>query len=401
MARKPAHAKTKAQAKAQRQARKHQAKHKALRLKVLVAPFVRLATIVLAKLPKTVRVPGMDHAVDTSHVLAFVAVLGVAIGAGYGGAQALFGADKTPVYSAVIQQGIGVILPEPNGDTLHGARAYEEKVVEEIYVAPPEDTLPIPEVEVASLPPATTPTELAAQPLWMKNALAVPVPTGGPMIAIIIDDMGVDRKRSRHMWQDVPGPLTLSFMTYADDLPDQTREARGRGHELMLHMSMEPSNATIDAGPNVLMSAMDDGELKSLANWGMDRFEGFVGVNNHMGSRFTEDPRAMRVVLAEVQNRELLFLDSRTSSKSVGRRVARELGMTFLERNVFLDNDNDVDKVLHQLEQVERLARKQGYAIAIGHPRDATIEVLKTWIPEAQGRGLNIVPVTQILKNRG
>jgi len=84
----------------------------------------------------------------------------------------------------------------------------------------------------------------------------------------------------------------------------------------------------------------------------------------------------------------------------VGRRVARELGMPVLERNVFLDNDNDVNKVLHQLKQVESLARKQGFAIAIGHPRDATIEVLKTWVPEAIARGINIVPVSMLLKSR-
>jgi hypothetical protein len=187
-------------------------------------------------------------------------------------------------------------------------------------------------------------------------------------------------------------------MSYANDLPEQTREAHKRGDELMLHMPMEPSLASIDPGPNALMSAMPDSELVSLANWGMDRFKGFVGVNNHMGSRFTEDPRAMRVVLSQIKKRGLLFLDSRTSAKSVGRQVAHKLGMTFLERNVFLDNDNDVVKVRHQLDQVEALARKQGYAIAIGHPRDATIEVLKTWIPQAKARGLNIVPVTMLLK---
>ncbi|MCR4379164.1 MAG: divergent polysaccharide deacetylase family protein [Rhodospirillales bacterium] len=419
---KPTPAKSKAKAKAKRQTKKHQASHEALRHRVWLAPLIRL----WARVPKTVRVPAMDHEVETLHVVAFVVLLGVAIGAGYGGAQVLFGSDKAKVPSVVAQQSPRVIFSEPNGDAPHDARAYEEKVAEEIYLAPEphEDAT---DTEVASLPPAIEPPtqeptqELGQQPsqqppsqpgqprvepsgaqaLWLKNALNVPMPHEGPMLAIVIDDMGVDRKRSRHMWQDVPGPLTLSFMGYADDLPSQTQEAHDRGHELMLHMSMEPSDASIDPGPNVLMSSMADGELTSLANWGMDRFEGFVGVNNHMGSRFTEDPRAMRVVLAEVQKRGLLFLDSRTSPKSVGRSVARDLGLTFLERNVFLDNDNDVEKVRHQLEQVERLARKQGFAIAIGHPRDATIEALKTWIPQAKERGINIVPVSMLLKGKG
>ena len=396
MARKPAHPKNKSKAK--RQTKKHQAKRARAS-----SPLANLWARVL----KMVRVPGMGHDVATVHVLAFVGVLGVAIGAGYGGARALFGNDQAPVQHVTEQQAAmptdhaSAILPEPyiaNGEPPHSPRAYEEKVAEEIYLSP-EPAVDESGAEVASLPPATEYLS-GDQPLWLKNALDVAPPHPGPMIAIVIDDMGVDRKRSRHMWEDVPGPLTLSFMAYADDLPKQTGEAKGRGHELMLHMSMEPSRSSIDAGPNVLMTAMSDGELKSLVNWGLGRFEGYIGVNNHMGSRFTEDPRAMRVVLSQVQDRSLLFLDSRTSAKSVGRRVARELGMTFLERNVFLDNDNDVAKVRHQLEQVENLARKQGHAIAIGHPRDATIEVLKTWIPAAIERGLNIVPVSMLLKSQ-
>ncbi|HEY9163925.1 MAG TPA: divergent polysaccharide deacetylase family protein, partial [Magnetovibrio sp.] len=355
-----------------------------------------------ARAPKTVRIPGMDHDVETIHILAFVVVLGLAIGGGYGGAQALFGKDapKQIQIADDIQRYVpahDMILPEPNGNAPHTARAYEEKVAEPVY-ATPEAHLDTPPVEVASLPPATAPT--GPQPLWMQNALDVPLPHDGPIIAIVIDDMGVDRKRSRHMWEDVPGPLTLSFMTYADDLPSQTQAAKQSGHELMLHMSMEPSSVTIDPGPNVLMTAMADGEIKSLTNWGLNRFSGFVGVNNHMGSRFTEDAHAMRVVLNEVNARGLLFLDSRTSSKSAGRSVARDLGMPVLERNVFLDNENDVEKVRQQLAEVERLARKQGSAIAIGHPRDATITALKTWIPDAIARGINIVPVSMLLKSR-
>jgi len=95
-----------------------------------------------------------------------------------------------------------------------------------------------------------------------------------------------------------------------------------------------------------------------------------------------------------------LYLDSRTSSHTVGPRVARELGMAALERNVFLDNDNVPAKVLNQLQEVERLARQHGRVIAIGHPRDATIRVLKDWIPEARARGLAIVPISTLMKDR-
>ena len=406
MTRKTSKPNTKGRAKAKRQTKRHQAVHAALRLKVLAGPFVRLWAVAVAKLPKLVRIPGTKTEVDTQHAIGFIVVLGLAIGGGYWGAQSLFGAKPQTAQSYIIQQKLSdVILPEPNGNAVHSARAYEEKVADAVYESPQDilhDTPSPSQAEppqVASLPPAHE--DLGEQPLWMSNAIAfAPPPVGAPIIAIVIDDMGVDRKRSRHMWEDVPGPLTLSFMTYAGDLPQQTKAARARGHELMLHMSMEPSNPTIDAGPNVLMTSMGDGELNNLVEWGLDRFDGFVGVNNHMGSRFTEDAHAMGVVLEKVKNRGLLFLDSRTSPKSVGSRVARKLGMAALDRNVFLDNDNDVAHVLKQLNELERLARKRGVAIAIGHPRDATIEVLKTWIPEAIDRGLAIVPLSGVMKHR-
>ena len=404
MTRKTSKPNTKGRAKAKRQTKRHQAVHAALRLKVLVGPFVRLWAVAVATLPKVVRIPGTKTDVDTQHALGFIVVLGLAIGGGYWGAQSLFGSKSQSLVgqSYIIQQNLSdVILPEPNGNAVYGARAYEEKVADAVY-EPPHD-IPAPpkakDPQVASLPPVQK--DLSGQPLWMSNAIAyAQPPAGAPIIAIVIDDMGVDRKRSRHMWEDVPGPLTLSFMTYAGDLPMQTKAARARGHELMLHMSMEPSNVTIDAGPNVLMTSMGDRELNNLVEWGLDRFDGYVGVNNHMGSRFTEDAHAMGVVLERVRQRGLLFLDSRTSPHSVGSRVARSLGMAALDRNVFLDNNNDVGHVLKQLNELERLARKRGVAIAIGHPRDATIEVLKTWIPEAIDRGLAIVPLSGVMKLR-
>jgi len=395
---KPPHA----QAHIKRTAAKHQAKHRARKASGFLA---RIKPLLKRALSQTIVVPRLGLELPFVATFAIVGVLGVAVGAGYWGAQSVFGGHDrvvaSPSSQTVIQQTHslrGVILPEPvelKDQTPHAGLAYEEKALEEVY-APPH-----PSVEVASAPPPTTeiPHD-GLQPLWMQNALAYTVPKGAPMIAIVIDDMGVDRKRSKHMWQDVPAPLTLSFMTYASDLVDQTQAARQQGHELMLHMSMEPSSASIDAGPNVLMTAMDSSQIRSLANWGMDRFEGFVGVNNHMGSRFTEDERGMRVVLEEINKRGLLFLDSRTSSHTVGPKLARTMGMPALERNVFLDNDNVPDKVRKQLGEVERLARKFGHVIAIGHPRDATIQVLKEWIPQARERGLAIVPVSVLMKAR-
>ena len=265
-------------------------------------------------------------------------------------------------------------------------QAYEEKLPDDIY-EPPHTKFAAPSISDGS------------SPAWIKNAISHNSNGTGPLIAIVIDDMGVDRGNSEKMWK-LPPPLTLAFLTYADDLEKQTRAARAGGHELMLHVSMEPGSKTVDAGPNVLMTGMEKNELKNLVAWGMDRFDGYIGINNHMGSRFTEDEEGMRVVMAEVKKRGLMFLDSRTSAKTVGPRVALELGVPHLERNVFLDNEPVVAAVNKQLAEVEALAIRRGVAIAIGHPREGTIDALAQWLPKARARGFQIVPLSAVLKNR-
>ncbi|MCW8915793.1 MAG: divergent polysaccharide deacetylase family protein [Magnetovibrio sp.] len=406
-----------AHAQAKRLAAKHQARRTHGRLGGSLGWLpAGLRKYVRAALDKQFHVPKLDLDLHVLPALAGVVVLAVAVGAGYWGAQSLFGggvetAHQRPTKNVVIQQTHslrGVILSEDDAEKTVKT-AYEEKVLEEVYT-PPEPAAPEPATEVAPEPEiAPKPVvevenyEVAWQggkPLWLKNAIAYAPPKGKPQISIVIDDMGVDRRRSKAMWEEVTAPLTLSFMTYADDLPEQTRAARSKGHELMLHMSMEPSSSTIDAGANVLLTAMPTAEIRSLANWGMNRFEGFVAVNNHMGSRFTEDERGMRVVMEEIKKKGLFFLDSRTSSRTVGRRIAREVGLPVLERNVFLDNENIPEKVLAQLYETERIAQKYGHAIAIGHPRDATIKVLKTWIEDARSRGFSIVPISTLMKKR-
>lgn len=260
-----------------------------------------------------------------------------------------------------------------------------------------------PATAVAMLPPPAPPVQtpqVQAPPgnaaLWRRNALPAEVPQGKPMIAIVIDDMGLDRKRSTRM-VGLQGPLTLSWLPYARDLQAQARAARANGHELMLHMPMEPS-VKADPGPNALLVSLDRGEIVKRARAALDSFEGYVGVNNHMGSRFTADRAALAPVLAELQRRGLLWLDSRTTPNSAGIGLAREMKMPWIGRDIFLDNQETVAAVRAQLAKTEQVAKKQGYAVAIGHPHDATIDALASWLPEVQKRGFVLVPVSAVVR---
>lgn len=252
--------------------------------------------------------------------------------------------------------------------------------------------------EVAVLPPPPPPPVTGGVPAWLR--LAVPAPPRGdrPAIAIVIDDLGVDRKRSARMAK-LPGPLTLAWLPYAHDLRAQTRAAHDAGHELLLHIPMEPS-VQADPGPDALLVRLSRDEIQRRFTQALASFDGYVGVNNHMGSRFTADRAAMAPVLAEVQRRGLLWLDSRTSSSNVAASLAGELKMPFAGRDVFLDNVETVSAVRAQLAKTEALARHQGYAIAIGHPHDATLEALASWLPEVQKRGFVLVPVSAVVRAR-
>ncbi|HJT13139.1 MAG TPA: divergent polysaccharide deacetylase family protein [Dongiaceae bacterium] len=271
----------------------------------------------------------------------------------------------------------------------------EAKIAAQAGTKPPS---PVPPAQVATIAPPP-PIDAGAGAAWLKNSVAFSAPPGKPLIAVVLDDVGVARGHAE-LAIDLPGVITLSFMTYADGVADMAARARAKGHELMLHVPMEPLGHEIDAGPHVLTVDAPEGELLKRLAWGLERFPGYVGINNHMGSRFTQDERGMGVVLAELKRRNLLFLDSRTIGNTVGDKLAARMGVAHVMRDVFLDNEMDEAAVVKQLMQAERIAASKGQAIAIGHPHPATIAAIRAWMPKAEARGFVIVPLSAVAKLR-
>lgn len=268
---------------------------------------------------------------------------------------------------------------------------------------PPDTSHPaIPEAVPPPAPTSVVPSPVApsaAYPAWQRPALPNPHIGNRPMIAVIIDDMGLDRKRTERVLQ-LPSPLTTSFMTYADDLSRQTSEAHRRGHELMMHVPMEPLGESNDPGPNALLTELSPAEIRLRLINDLDRFKGFVCINNHMGSKFTADGAGMGIVMEELRRRGLCFVDSRTTSQSVGLELAQKFGVAAVGRNVFLDDDGALPAVWGQIQKIEELARKNGTVIAIGHPRDATIEALTAWLPTLESKGFALVPISAVVAAR-
>ncbi len=282
------------------------------------------------------------------------------------------------------------IEPEPD---VPASKPYEEALPEKFFEPAPVESKPV-KVELPKAAPVIV--EPGLENTWLKNGVQLAEIPPGPQIAIVIDDAGVDRKRTAAAI-NLPAPVTIAFLTYARALPNQVKAAREAGHEIMVHMAMEPLDRTVDPGPNVLLSESGEAEILKRLNWGLDRFTGYVGINNHMGSRFTADPIAMNVVMRELKRRGLLFLDSRTSGSSVGASVALANDVPFTQRNIFLDNVPTVEAINKQLRQMEIFARRNGYAVAIGHPRDATITALSQWMAVIAEKGFVLVPISTIV----
>ncbi len=221
-----------------------------------------------------------------------------------------------------------------------------------------------------------------------------------PKIAVVIDDMGLNHRNSQRVVA-LPAALTLAYLPYAERLPKQAEAARAKGHELMVHMPMEPSDmARNNPGPNALLTKNGAEENLRRFHYNMAQFDGYMGVNNHMGSAFTKNAEAIRPVLAALKEKGLWFLDSKTVGSSVAGDIAVSLGIPTVERDVFLDNVATVGAITSQLKQTEAIARKRGYAVAIGHPYDQTIEALQTWMSGLEARGFEIVPLSQIIAAR-
>ena len=251
--------------------------------------------------------------------------------------------------------------------------------------------------QVAMLPPP--PTAKGVAPQWVRFALPAPPPSGRPRIAIVIDDLGLDKKRTERAIA-LKGPVTMSFLAYASDLAQQTDEAHRAGHELLVHVPMEPVSRTADMGPNGLAASLGHDEVLRRLRWDLSRFDGYIGINNHMGSRFTSDPSSMETVVQELHARGLMFLDSRTIGNSAGLAVAEKIGVPTAARDVFLDDEINATAINARLADVETIARRRGNAIAIGHPHDQTLDALTVWLAGLATRGFELVPLSAIVRDR-
>lgn len=217
-----------------------------------------------------------------------------------------------------------------------------------------------------------------------------------PRVAIIIDDMGHHKTMGNELL-DLELNLTFSFLPFAPFTQQQVQRAWEKKRDILLHMPMEATDPSFNPGPGTLHATDSDAELTQRVEENIDEVPHAIGVNNHMGSKFTTDRRGMHEVMAVLKRKNLFFVDSLTTSKSVGVDEARNMGIQTGRRSVFLDNVHTQEDICRQLKRLVAHAQKYGSAIGIGHPNRATINALKN-CREMLKKQVRIVGVHELIK---
>jgi len=216
-------------------------------------------------------------------------------------------------------------------------------------------------------------------------------------LALIIDDVGYTLA-DEELLIGLDYPLTVAILPRLPRTAEWDRLAAAAGFQVILHCPLEALDASLDPGPGAIGCHTEREEMISVLGDNLKDLPHAVGANNHMGSAFTTDTEALRELLKELKRNELFFVDSLTTAGTVTPVVAEQVGIEYATRDVFLDHIDTEEFILRQLGRMERLALKRGFAIGIGHYRPLTLEILNRELPGLAEQGLQIVPVSDLVK---
>ncbi|MEM8798652.1 MAG: divergent polysaccharide deacetylase family protein [Pseudomonadota bacterium] len=222
-----------------------------------------------------------------------------------------------------------------------------------------------------------------------------------PRIAIVIHGLGLSKKRTDNAFASLPSAVTFAFSPYAEDLPSQVADARANGHEVVLMVPMEPVRYPAnDPGPHTLLVSNSEAENLRRIEWVFGRTDGYVGVMNDMGSRFTAISETMRFALREVKARGLMYLDARSTAQSKGAQLAREANIPWALNNRYIDTEPTPDEIDRMLRDLENTARTFGAAVGLGRPLPITIARVEAWAKTLEAKDMVLVPLTAVAERQ-
>ena len=221
-----------------------------------------------------------------------------------------------------------------------------------------------------------------------------------PKVAIIIDDLGYDRFIAKKFLA-LDGVFTFSVLPHGPYTKRIARTAEAKGYDIMLHLPMEPIEyPSVNPGPGALLISMSPDELIEQLRKNLDDVPSIKGVNNHMGSRMTTVSTQMYQIFSILKQRNLFFIDSRSTAKTVCKPSAHLLQIPFAQRDVFIDHIPDPEFIRKQLRQLIAIAKRKGVAVGIAHPHKITYKILRQELPELKKK-VQLVPASWIVEVPG
>lgn len=258
---------------------------------------------------------------------------------------------------------------------------------------------------------------LAGQGLWVNQVQAEPHSSSVYLhkqesssaeiqpqrLAIIIDDMGNAMAGTDEIL-NMPVKLTVAVMPFMRSTEQDAKRAHEKGHDVIVHLPMEPKQGNPTwLGPGAILSKMTDEEVRRKVEEAVDNVPYAIGINNHMGSKITEDERIMGVILEVCRERGLFFVDSKTNYWSVVSKLCDKKGLPNLQNHIFLDDVHTTRHVTGQLRKVQEHLDRQGKCVTIGHvgaKGDITASAIKQAIPGFQSRGVQFIGISELVREQ-
>ncbi len=246
-------------------------------------------------------------------------------------------------------------------------------------------------------PPLKRPAVSAAR----KEKASLPSVTkkfANPQVAIVIDDFGYNMNNMDELFR-IKEPVTLSILPHLPHSKAISSAAAAKGYEVILHLPLEPHREDVRQEIDTIKSTMSAKEVVAKLEEAMASVADLSGVSSHMGSKATEEKGLMKTIFGELKKKDLYFLDSVTSRRSVCREVASEVGIKYARRDVFLDmgRTDSANYIRKQLLETRRIAFKKGRAIAVCHDRRITIGVLAEMMPRLASDGIRFVYLSDMV----
>jgi polysaccharide deacetylase 2 family uncharacterized protein YibQ len=230
-----------------------------------------------------------------------------------------------------------------------------------------------------------------------KKSDAQPVIAQTGKMALVIDDFGYSGD-AISAFAALPKSITFSVIPYRPYSSEAASRALSSGHQVMLHLPMEPLSAAEQSEPSTITVGMTDQEIRQTITKALQAVPGVVGVNNHQGSKATADSRVMRTALSVIKANSLFFVDSRTNSQSVAFDLSRQMGLRTGENDIFIDNSSDIGAIKTQLRTAIHMATRYGSVTAIGHARPNTAIAIREMLPEIEEAGVKLVFESDLVK---